>query len=128
MDNLDENTIPNYIEVYNYDSNGYYFGTDMAEKDPVEEGNYLLPANSTKEKPPIITEGKIQKWNGTAWDIVDIPKNITNQEINKSNNEEIDSLKDKIKEQQDKLDEYEKRIISLEQLVSGIIATNITVS
>lgn len=114
--------IPNFIEVYSYNPNGYYLGTDIADKDPLDKNNYLLPANTTKEKPPEITLGKIQKWNGTIWEIVDMPKSVVmSNETNKNNNEEINDLHEKITDLEDKINKLEK-------LITGVIVSKLNVN
>lgn len=63
---------PSYIEVYSYNNEGIYVGITVADKSPLENGIYLIPANATTIKPPEIQEGYIQKFNGTGWDVVEI--------------------------------------------------------
>ncbi|MBI6563253.1 hypothetical protein [Pseudomonas synxantha] len=56
--------------VYQYDENGIYVGETLAEADQVVPGNWLLPARTTDERPPIFTGGKTPKWVGYKWKLV----------------------------------------------------------
>ena len=40
-----------------------------AQEDPMAEGQYLLPANSTFTAPPEYGDKQIPVWNGTEWEI-----------------------------------------------------------
>lgn len=113
--------IPKYIDVYIYDADGYYIKDDIAERSPEDkEAIYLMPPNSTKEKPPVVEKGKIQKWNGTNWNIVDNP---TDDQI-----DTIEKLRKVLNEQQIKIDNQEKEIDDLRQLMSGLIVSSLKTS
>lgn len=56
--------------VYQYDDQGWYQGETVADADPVVPGNWLLPAGTTETKPPIFTAGKIPKWVGYKWKLI----------------------------------------------------------
>lgn len=64
------------MNVYRYDDNGEYIGTEEALLDPLEtkqQGTnvYLLPANATFTAPSEVQEGYINVWNGKAWEQVE---------------------------------------------------------
>lgn len=56
--------------VYQYDVQGWYLGETIADADPQVPGNWLLPANTTETKPPLFTAGKIPKWVGYKWKLI----------------------------------------------------------
>ena len=65
----------NTIKTWCFDLiTGEYTGTYDAPKDPKNPGRYQIPAFATTVEPP--TPGENQKviWNGTAWQVEDIPQ------------------------------------------------------
>lgn len=61
------------MNVYKYNDNGEYIGTEEALLDPLEteqqgKNIYLLPANATFTAPLAEKEGFVNVWNGTAWE------------------------------------------------------------
>lgn len=64
------------MQVYRYDKNKEYIGTEKAHLDPLEtkkQGHdvYLLPANATFEKPIDKQEGKAVIFKNGGWVLVD---------------------------------------------------------
>lgn len=64
------------MNVYKYNDNGEYIGTEEALLDPLEteqqgKNVYLLPANATFTAPPEAQKGYINVWNGKAWEQVE---------------------------------------------------------
>ena len=57
------------MTIYNYNFNGIYIGTAQADEDPLEKGNYLIPAFATTVNIPheIVQDYHSWKWNGTEW-------------------------------------------------------------
>jgi len=45
----------------------------MADQDPLDAGRWLIPAHATSEEPPTPGEGQFVAWNGSAWEVRDIP-------------------------------------------------------
>ena len=69
------------MNVYKYNDNGEYIGTEKALLDPLEteqqgENIYLLPANATFTAPPEAQEGYINVWNGKAWEQVEDDRGV----------------------------------------------------
>lgn len=65
----------NTIKTWCFDLiTGEYTGIYNAPKDPKNPGRYQIPAFATTVEPP--TPGENQKviWNGTAWQVEDIPQ------------------------------------------------------
>ena len=57
--------------AYNYDDNGYYNGISTCQPNPLEEGAFLVPGQSTMESPgDTPTDGHVHQWNGSAWAVV----------------------------------------------------------
>jgi hypothetical protein len=59
--------------VYSYNPDGYFFGTQEANPNPLEPGNFLIPASAT-DVSPIFQEGKLTRWNGSEWILEDVPE------------------------------------------------------
>jgi hypothetical protein len=63
------------MNVYNYTYNGLFTGTEIADPNPVRPGQFLIPANATTIKPPDFdTSKEVALWNGSAWEIQNIPQ------------------------------------------------------
>lgn len=62
------------MEIYNYNPDTFELvSKSVADKDPIEEGNWLIPANATNVQPPVEVEGKSRHFKDGAWVYVDIP-------------------------------------------------------
>ncbi|WP_143314802.1 hypothetical protein [Clostridium sp. HBUAS56017] len=72
------------MEIYNYNSEGYFVGASEAAESPLEEGVYLIPANATTIEPPVADKGFIQFFDGITWAVKPIPV-----EEKKSGSEEV---------------------------------------
>ena len=54
--------------VYSYDPvTGEYLGTTTADPNPVEPGEYLMPAFTTTVQPPVPAEGHKAIWQSDVW-------------------------------------------------------------
>lgn len=60
----------NQKTVYQYDANGLYVGETKADPDPEVPSNWLMPAGTTEIKPPLFTGGKVAKWVGYKWKLI----------------------------------------------------------
>lgn len=61
----------NTLTVFSYDPNsGVYTGETIAQRDPMNEGEYLMPPNSTREAPPKCESGYTAIYRNKAWRIV----------------------------------------------------------
>lgn len=66
------------MEAYSFNKEGIYTGIHICQLDQIQtrktgKNVYLLPANSTWEKPPEHNEDKqIAIWNGSIWSIEDL--------------------------------------------------------
>lgn len=59
------------MKIFNYDKITKEFTAEsIAAEDPLEQGDWLVPANST-EIAPILEEGKTPVFNGTSWDLLE---------------------------------------------------------
>ena len=52
--------------VYCYDPEGYFEYEDVAQADPLTEGAFIYPPNSTEEV-PTFQDGFYPKWDGAKW-------------------------------------------------------------
>jgi len=55
--------------IYHYDDLGIYAGSSEARPNPLEEGKFLLPRNSTELQPLAAGENEIPVWDGEGWTI-----------------------------------------------------------
>lgn len=63
------------MKIYHYEaSSGFYLGEGLADPDPMEEGNWLIPAHATSVEPIEVPEGSLAKFNGTSWEEFIIPE------------------------------------------------------
>lgn len=60
------------MEIYHYDHSGEYVGPGLADPSPLEPGVWLIPANATAIAPPLPYPGKVRRFNGAAWELVDV--------------------------------------------------------
>lgn len=88
------------MDVYHYGRNGEYLGNGTADPSPLEPGVWLIPANATAIAPPLPYPGKVRRFNGAAWEIVD-----ATQEEPKQDPEYIPSLEDLLAAKMDSVNE-----------------------
>jgi hypothetical protein len=63
------------MKIYHYDSsNGAFIGTNEADPNPCRAGSFLIPAFATEIAPPTISEKQFASWNGSEWELKDIPE------------------------------------------------------
>jgi len=61
------------MNVYQTDLNGVFVGTTVADKDPLDSTNWLIPAGCVKTAPPKTTDKQFAKWDGSGWSVETIP-------------------------------------------------------
>ena len=49
-------------------------GMGIADPSPLEPGGWLIPAGATGIAPPLPHPGKVRRFNGAAWELVDPPQ------------------------------------------------------
>ena len=63
------------MTIYHYDERtGRYLGEGIARPDPMEPGNWLIPAWATSAAPGEEIDGMEQVFNGTEWVYRDLPQ------------------------------------------------------
>jgi hypothetical protein len=63
------------MKIYHYDSStGAFTGTSEADPNPRRAGSFLIPAFATEVAPPNISEKQFACWNGSEWELKDIPE------------------------------------------------------
>lgn len=60
-------------QVIQLDAQGYFVGTTMADESPLEQGVYLMPADTIDGEVPTIPDGHKAKWNN-GWVFEAIPE------------------------------------------------------
>jgi len=61
------------MNVYQTDIDGVYVGTTVADQDPLDSTNWLIPAGCVETAPPTITDKQFAKWDGTEWVVETLP-------------------------------------------------------
>lgn len=60
------------MEIYNYHPvTGEYISKSNADKNPLEENVYLMPANATDIKPPSVAENQVACFKDNVWSLFD---------------------------------------------------------
>jgi hypothetical protein len=63
------------MKIYHYhSSNGAFTGTSEADPNPRRAGSFLIPAFATEVAPPSASEKQFACWNGSEWEVKDIPE------------------------------------------------------
>lgn len=68
------------MKIYHYNQyTKLFINTGIADKNPVAEGEWILPAHSTTKEPPVTPAGKLAKFNLETrdWSLVDVPSTAT---------------------------------------------------
>jgi hypothetical protein len=55
------------MQIYNYDDEGFFVSESVADPDPLEEGNWLIPRNATTVAPITVASGSKAKFENGAW-------------------------------------------------------------
>lgn len=58
--------------VYQTDEQGFYVGEAVADPDPKNAGNWLIPAGCVETKPPFLVGGRRLQWAGYKWKSIDV--------------------------------------------------------
>lgn len=58
--------------VYQADADGVYVGESVADPDPKNSEQWLIPAGCVEMKPPEIPRGKKAQWVGYKWKVIDM--------------------------------------------------------
>ena len=62
------------MKIYHYkEDNQEYIGESVADPDPLDVGNWLIPAHATTVESPEEVEGKTRNFINGEWVYVDIP-------------------------------------------------------
>jgi len=61
------------MNVYQTDLNGVYVGNTVADQDPLDGTNWLIPAGCVETAPPTVTDTQLARWGGTEWVVETIP-------------------------------------------------------
>ena len=60
--------------VYQTDEYGVFVGTTIADQDPKDASNKLMPAGSTDVEPPTTTDEELARWDGYSWTVESLPQ------------------------------------------------------
>lgn len=56
------------LKIYHYDpKTGELLGQGFADADPLDKGNWLIPAHATSIEPPKPAKGKVTRFDGDKW-------------------------------------------------------------
>jgi hypothetical protein len=56
--------------AYQTDLEGFYVGSTVADVDPMDEANHLVPAGCVTDAPPALTDGQLARWLGGTWEVI----------------------------------------------------------
>jgi len=59
------------MKVYQTDADGFFVGVTMADKDPLDSGNWLIPGGCVSTAPPALSEGQKAQWKSNTWFVID---------------------------------------------------------
>ncbi len=60
------------MEIFHYSKmTGELLGAGQADKDPLKEEGWLIPANSTTSQPPLVTDTEIAVFQNGEWSVVE---------------------------------------------------------
>ena len=59
------------MQVFQTDHEGFYVGPLLADPDPLDDGNWLIPAGCVTEAPPALLEGQRARLVSGSWTVVD---------------------------------------------------------
>jgi hypothetical protein len=59
------------MKVFQTDHNGFLVGETVADPDPMDEGNWLIPGGCVEQEPPALSDGQRAKFVSGAWLVVD---------------------------------------------------------
>lgn len=57
--------------VYQTDENGFFVHQTVADPDPLDVGNWLIPAGCVVEPPPRLSDGQRAQYASGVWHVVD---------------------------------------------------------
>lgn len=82
------------MKIYHYHPNtGDFVGVGIADLDPLDKKNYLIPAYSTAEAPPEITDGHYVSFVDGAWQLIANPTPVIEEPPPPKTSLEIDTEK-----------------------------------
>jgi hypothetical protein len=88
--------------AYQTDRDGVFVGTVDLDRDPLEQGKWLLPAGAFKDAPPAVADRQFARHDGAGWIVEDLPPEPappsppTQAELDAAQKANLDSLNDKV--------------------------------
>lgn len=65
------------MKIYNYHADsGQLIGESIADADPLNDGQWLIPAHATTIEPPSTNSKQFAAFNGVDWNVFDIPEPV----------------------------------------------------
>lgn len=82
------------MKIYHYHPNtGDFVGVGIADLDPLDKDNFLIPAHSTAEAPPEITDGHYAKFVDGGWQLLAVPAPVVEEPPQPKTTFEMDTEK-----------------------------------
>ena len=61
------------MDVYQTNKDGVFVYVTVADQDPMDPSNWLIPAGCVEVEPPSVAENQLARWDGTSWLVEDMP-------------------------------------------------------
>jgi len=61
------------MQVYQTDTEGFFIGPVLADADPLDKGNWLIPGGCVQTPPPPLAEGQRLRWLDGKWSVIAAP-------------------------------------------------------
>lgn len=62
------------MRVFQTDREGFLVGEALADPDPLNPGNWLIPGGCVTKEPPVLGQNQLAQWKSSNWLVVDIPE------------------------------------------------------
>ena len=61
------------MDVYQTNTDGILVGMTIADQDPMDPTNWIIPKGCVQTLPPVTTDKEFARWDGNEWSVESIP-------------------------------------------------------